>query len=589
MKQEMLINVSQPEESRIAIVENGVLEELYIERTSQDNYVGNIYKGRVVNLEPSIQAAFIDFGVGRNGFLHISDIEPQYFRQGGFDPDRPIEGSRSGRFADIEIDAPEENVADDVPAEIDEEREVARVPAEAGAESVGESAEGPPRRNGPRRPQQQRRERPGARPRVKPPIQDILRRGDEVLVQVIKEGIGTKGPTLSTYISIPGRYLVLMPALGRVGVSRKIEDEDARRKLRDIMRELNPPKGLGFIVRTAGVDRTKKELSRDLAYLLRLWKVIVRRVKKHPAPIDIYEESDMIIRTIRDIFTGDVDNIFIDEPKAYERAKEFLQIVMPRYVHKLQLYEGKEPLFHKHNLDEEIGKMHQRKVPLKAGGSIVIDQTEALVAIDVNSGNFRADDSAEETAYQMNLLAAREIARQLRLRDLGGVIVNDFIDMRKERHRRNVERALHDAVKRDRARTKILRTSPFGLIEMTRQRIRPSLKRSVFKECSSCNATGVVKTAESMAIEVIRLLILASHESDVSKITITVEDEVAVYLNNRKRRELARIEDEGDLAIQIVGREGVSPEHLTIECEDSSGREMKFHHWSALDSEKPGR
>ena len=544
MKQEMLINVAQPEECRIAIVEDGVLEELYIERTSQDNYVGNIYKGKVVNLEPSIQAAFVDFGVGRNGFLHISDIEPQYFRQGGFDPNRPIEsGGRAGRE--------EFDMGDDDTAEASDD---------------------------PKRPQGRGRRppRPGSRPRIKPPIQDILRRGDEVLVQVIKEGIGTKGPTLSTYISIPGRYLVLMPALGRVGVSRKIEDDEVRRKLRDVMLELNPPKGLGFIVRTAGIDRTKKEISRDLAYLLRLWKVIVRRIKKYPAPIDIYEESDMIIRTIRDIFTGDVDTIYIDEPSAYERAKEFLQIVMPRYVNRLQLYEGKEPLFHKYRLDEEISKIHQRKVPLRQGGSIVIDPTEALVAIDVNSGNFRAEDSAEETAYQMNLLAAREIARQLRLRDLGGVIVNDFIDMRKERHRRGVERALRDAVKRDRARTKILRTSPFGLIEMTRQRIRPSLKRSVFKDCPDCTGTGVVKTAESMAIEVVRLLILASQREDIAKVSVTVCDEVATYLNNKKRREMARLEDEGKLTVQIFGREGVSPEYLLIQCEDASGREIKF-------------
>jgi ribonuclease E len=542
MKQEMLINVSQPEECRIAIVEDGVLEELYIERTSQDNYVGNIYKGRVVNLEPSIQAAFVDFGVGRNGFLHISDIEPQYFRQGGYDPTKPIEpsGGRRGR----ENDEDEDDEDDD---------------------GDGEAA-----------PRRRPRVRPGARPRVKPPIQEILRRGDEVLVQVIKEGIGTKGPTLSTYISIPGRYLVLMPALGRVGVSRKIEDDELRRKLRDIMLELNPPKGLGFIIRTAGIDRTKKELSRDLAYLLRLWKVIVRRIKKYPAPIDIYEESDMIIRTIRDIFTGDVDAIYIDEPVAYERAKEFLQIVMPRYVNRLQLYEGKEPLFHRYSLDEEIGRIHQREVPLRQGGGIVIDQTEALVAIDVNSGNFRTEDSAEETAYQMNLLAANEIARQLRLRDLGGVIVNDFIDMRKERHRRGVERALREAVRRDRARTKILRTSPFGLIEMTRQRIRPSLKRSVFKDCPGCEGTGVVKTAESMAIEVVRLLILAAQKEEISRVTITVSDEVSTYLNNKKRRELAKIEDDGHIQIQVLGSESVTPEHLVLECHDNNGREVKF-------------
>jgi ribonuclease E len=254
-----------------------------------------------------------------------------------------------------------------------------------------------------------------------------------------------------------------------------------------------------------------------------------------------------------------------------------LQIVMPRYVNRLHLYEGKEPLFHRYRLDDEIMKIHQRKVPLRQGGSIVIDPTEALVAIDVNSGNFRAEDSAEETAYQMNIAAAREIARQLRLRDLGGVIVNDFIDMRKERHRRGVERALRDAVKRDRARTKILRTSPFGLIEMTRQRIRPSLKRSVYKDCPGCTGTGVVKTAESMAIEVMRLVILAAQREEIARIAVTVHDEVATYLNNKKRREVARLEDDGRMSVQVYGRETVSPEYLVIECHDAQGREVKFN------------
>jgi len=541
MKQEMLINVSQPEECRIAVVEDGVLEELYVERADQDSYVGNIYKGVVVNLEPSIQAAFVDFGVGRNGFLHISDVEPQYFRQGGYDPGKPAgNGRRDAKRTDD-------------PVETDE---VEEGPGDA-----------PPRQRG---------FRPGGRPRFKPPIQDILRRGDEVLVQVIKEGIGTKGPTLSTYISIPGRYLVLMPALGRIGVSRKIEDEDVRRRLRSVMLELNPPKGVGFIVRTAGSDRTKRELSRDLAYLLRLWKVIVRRIKKLSGPVDIYEESDMIIRTIRDIFTGHVDAIYIDEKQAHDRAKEFLQLVMPRYVNRLQFYEGKEPLFHKYHLEEEIDKMYQRTVPLKTGGSIVIDQTEALVAIDVNSGSFRADGTAEDSAYQMNILAAREIARQIRLRDLGGVVVNDFIDMRKEKHRRGVERALRDAVKRDRARTKILRTSPFGLVEMTRQRIRPSLKRSVFTDCPCCHGTAVVKTPESMAIEVVRLLILASQREQIGRVTITVAEPVAEYLNNRKRRELTRIEDEGDMNVEVIEAKDVPPEHLVVVCRDAEDREVRF-------------
>ena len=543
MKQEILINVAQPEECRIAILEDGQLEELYVERTSQDSYVGNIYKGTIVNLEPSIQAAFVDFGVGRNGFLHISDVEPQYFRQGGYDPYEVLERDRRGGIKN-------------------------------GANKNGNGDENG---NGDKATRTKRR-KVGMRPRVKPPIQDIFRRGDEVIVQVIKEGIGTKGPTLSTYISIPGRYLVLMPALGRVGVSRKIEDEEVRRKLRDVLLELNPPKGLGFIIRTAGQERSHKEMSRDMAYLLRLWKVIVRRIKKLPGPAPIYEESDMIIRTIRDIFTTDVDAIYVDEPTAYERAKEFLQIVMPRYVNRLHLYEGKDPLFHKYHVEEEISKIYQRHVPLKAGGSIVIDQTEALVAIDVNSGNFRADDNAEETAYQINLMAAKEIARQLRLRDLGGVIVNDFIDMRKEKHRRGVERALRDAVKRDRARTKILRTSPFGLIEMTRQRIRPSLKRSVYRDCPCCTGTGVVKTAESMALEVVRLLLLVTQRKDVAKVIVSVANDVASYLNNKKRRELSRLEESGNMLVLVEGKDYVNPEHLTINCYDAAGNQVHFEY-----------
>src|SRR3954469_23172031 len=583
MKSEMLINVSQPEECRIAIVEDGLLEELYIERASQESYVGNIYKGRIVNLEPSIQAAFVDFGVGRNGFLHISDVEPQYFRQGGFDPG---EAMSFGRMADIDVgeDEPVEVGAGE--AEEGPRRHEGRGGRDRGWQDRGGPDRGGPDRGGPDRggpdrggPDRggrghQRRPPRGGRPRIKPPIQEIFRRGDEVLVQVIKEGLGTKGPTLSTYISIPGRYLVLMPALGRVGVSRKIESDDDRRRLRDILRELNPPKGVGFIVRTAGTDRTKKELSRDLAYLLRLWKVIVRRLKKSEGPGGIYEESDMIIRTIRDIFTQEIDAIYIDEPQSFERAKEFLHLVMPRYVNRLHMYQGGEPLFHKYKLENEIAQIYQRKVPLKAGGSIVIDQTEALVAIDVNSGSFRHENDAEETAYHLNLAAAKEIARQLRLRDLGGVIVNDFIDMRRERHRRGVERALRDAMQRDRARTKILRTSPFGLIEMTRQRVRPSLKRSVYGDCPCCSGRGVVKTPESMAIEVVRIIMLASQQPGVRRVTVKVNQEVSTYLSNKKRREIMQLEDQAKMLVQILSSESHFPEHLELECRDTEGREV---------------
>jgi len=704
MKKEMLINVLQPEECRIAIVEDGVLEELYVERTSHESYVGNIYKGRIVNIEPSIQAAFVDFGVGRNGFLHVSDVDPQYYRNKEARGDGKSSRGRD-QLPDI-LDLPDVNVMaeEDLPgdddedeeelqastdtpeldeAEVDEENEEVEPSApdledgepdtvldeDEDDESYGD--EGPPPSKAPSaerrtteddepgeptesaaspvpdpsevlfeppanvekpyqeprplrtdvdpsgnagsraeseetddridvmearaeleegedRPKRGRgrgrgrrasgngpgRGTPGFRP--KPPIQEIFRRGQEVLVQVIKEGIGTKGPTLSTYISIPGRYLVLMPGLNRIGVSRKIVDDEQRRKLRDILSELQPPKGLGFIIRTAGLDRTKKELQRDLAYLTRLWKVVVRRIKKLRAPASIYQESDMITRTIRDIFTSEIETIWVDEPKAFEHAQEFLQIVMPRYANRIQQYTASEPLFHRYGIEDEIHRIQQRRVPLPHGGSLVIDQTEALVAIDVNSGNFRADNNAEETAYRINLLAAKEIARQLRLRDLGGVIVNDFIDMREERHRRDVERALREAVKRDRARTKILKISAFGIIEMTRQRIRPSLKRSVYEDCPACAATGQVKTCESMSIEVMRLLQLAAHKEQIARVHVKVAEPVAHYLLNKKRREVAQLEESGKMHVTIVTAPGTLPETLELLCHDGNGNEIKL-------------
>ncbi|MEY2612534.1 MAG: Ribonuclease [Planctomycetota bacterium] len=538
MKKEMLINVSQAEECRIALLEDGILEELYTERTSQNNWVGNIYKGKIVNIEPSIQAAFVDFGVGRNGFLHISDIEPEYFRQAGYDPSEILSGKNFG------IDDEEDN---------------------------NEGSEEPSNHRGGPRPPRGGKLRSG-RPRFKPPIQEIFRRGDEVLVQVIKEGIGTKGPTLSTYISIPGRYLVLMPSLGRIGVSRKIEDETERKKLKSMMLDMNIPKGVGFIVRTAGQERNRKELSRDVAYLLRLWKALVKRIKNQPGPCDVYEESDIMIRTIRDTFTEDIDSIIVDHPEAYNRARDFMEMVMPKYASRIQLYENPEPLFFRYKLEQEIAKIHQRIVPLKGGGSIVIDPTEALVAIDVNSGNFRGnEENAEENAFHLNLAATKEIARQLRLRDLGGVIVNDFIDMRKESHRRKVEKSLRDAMQRDRARTKILRTSPFGLIEMTRQRIRPSFKRSVYEDCPCCKGRALVKTAESMSIEVTRILMLACQQQGVCKIQVRVNENVATYLNNRKRRELIQLEEASGVSIQILNGESQFPEFLEIDCRDKDG------------------
>ncbi|MBV8780242.1 MAG: Rne/Rng family ribonuclease [Phycisphaerae bacterium] len=482
MSKEMLINVSEGEECRIALLEKGRLEELYMERTSASNHVGNIYKGRVSNVEASIQAAFIDFGLGRNGFLHISDLMPSYFgRDGG----------------DIQ-------------------------------ESVGRKLS--------------RRDRP--------PIQRCLRRGDEIIVQIIKEGIGTKGPTLSTYVSIPGRILVMMPGMGKFGVSRKIEDEDERRRLRTILDSLDPIDNVGFIIRTAGIGKTKAEIQRDLSYLTRLWQNIQRKMRE-PAPVELYTEGDLVTRTVRDVYSNDLDRIVVDSRDVGRRIQDFFKIAMPRTHTRIELYDSPVPLFHQANIEREIEQMYSRHVSLPSGGSLVIDSTEAVVAIDVNSGKFRDHSDAEMTAFKTDMEAADEIPRQLKLRDLGGVIICDFIDLRFERHRREVEERLHNNFKNDRAKTKVLRMSQFGIIELTRQRMRPSLKRSIYFDCPHCKGAGLVKTPESMSLDVMRRLAIAAYDSRVVKVELTVCPDVGVYVLNKKRSELTALESDSGRRIIV--------------------------------------
>lgn len=499
MAKEMLINVSEGEECRIAIVEDAKLEELYMERASSTSHVGNIYKGRVTNVEPSIQAAFIDFGLGRNGFLHISDLMPSYFGQKGDDY--------------------QESVG----------RKIAR--------------------------------------RDRPPIQRCLRRGDDIIVQIIKEGIGTKGPTLSTYVSIPGRILVMMPGMSKFGISRKIEDETERKRLRGILDSLKPIKDVGFIIRTAGVGKTKTEIQRDLTYLTRLWTNIQKKLKQ-PAPQELYTEGDLVTRTVRDVFSSDIDRIVVDNDKVGKTIKEFFKIAMPRTKNKVELYEEPIPLFHKYGIEREIEEMYSRHVPLPSGGSLVIDSTEAIVAIDVNSGKFRDHADAETTAFRTDLEAADEIPRQLRLRDLGGVIICDFIDLRYERHRRELERKLHENLKNDRAKTKVLRMSQFGIIEMTRQRMRPSLKRSIYFDCPHCKGSGLVKTPESMSLDVMRRLAIAAHDQRVNRVQLAVCPEVAFYLLNRKRGQLAELETQTQKRIIVRQDSSLGLDELKFELFD---------------------
>jgi ribonuclease E len=498
----MLINVTEEEECRIAVVHKKRLEELFMERSSAESHVGNIYKGRVMNVEPSIQAAFIDFGLSKNGFLHISDLQPQYFPDG------------SGR-----------------------------------AEEVGRKT---PRRD-------------------RPPIQKCLRRGQEIIVQIIKEGIGTKGPTLTTYISIPGRYLVMMPGMNRLGVSRKIEDEETRRKMRKILGELELPKDMGFILRTAGVDQTKRELQRDQMYLQRLWKVVAQRIRNERAPCELYQESDLVIRTIRDVYTSDFDQIIVDDPVTAEKVQDFLSLAMPRSSMPVEVYTDNEPLFYKYGIEHEIESIYDRHVPLPSGGSLVIDSTEACVTIDVNSSRFREIEDAEESAYKINLEAADEIARQLRLRDLGGLIICDFIDMRMDKHRREVEKALREALKKHKERAKCLRTSLFGIIEITRQRMRPSIKRSIYHDCPHCRGAALVKNTESVSLDVMRVLRLAAYHEQVARVEIRVTPAVASLLLNEKRGAIHALEEKSQRRIAVLPDTRVLEGRFHLECFDRRG------------------
>ena len=504
--QDMLINVVPDEACRIAIVENGHLEEYYIERTGDDLHVGNIYRGKVTNVEPAIQAAFVDFGLERNGFLHISDLHPRYFS-----------GEDNG-----------------------------------GTERVGKKT---PRRE-------------------RPPIQQCLKRGQEILVQVLKEGIGTKGPTLTTYLSVPGRFLVMLPYMERHGVSRKVEDEDARRQMRQILDEVDPPKDFGFIVRTAGIGHTKTELKRDLVFLQRLWRTIASRMHQGAGPTELYTESDLVIRTIRDVLGNQVQRIIVDDLASAQRARDFLTLAMPRGSVKVIHYRQTVPLFDAFGVEKQIQGIHENKVPLECGGSLVIDSTEALVAVDVNSGTFRKNMDAEQTAYRTNLEAVDEIARQLRLRDLGGVVILDLIDMYVPRHRREIEQRLRDNLKEDRARTKALRISEFGIVQLTRQRMRPSVKVSDSHLCATCSGTGTVRRPEAVVADAMRACAAALSRPTARSVRLFVSPDVGGQLLNRYRHSLAELEKRTGKRIEVQFDEKLGPEGIRAVAVNAQQVEM---------------
>ncbi len=508
----MLVNALDPEEVRVAVLDSGVLQEFYIERASRETLVGNIYKGRVINIVSSLQAAFVDIGLGKNAFLHASEaVAPG--------------GSDAARRA---------------PA--------AAPPLPAGFEPGPETARRAP-------------ERHDRRPSLN--LKDVLRPGQDVVVQVIRDPVGEKGPSVSMDISIAGRYLVLTPETRRTAVSKRIADPAERESLKALLQQLEPPGEVGFIIRTAGTGQTHRELQKDLDSLVRLWSAVSERARDERPPAVLYQESDLVIRTIRDLFTPEVEEVLIDSPEVLERTIEFVSAVMPSFRGRFLLYEETEPLFHKFGVEPQIEGLYRKRVDLPSGGSIVIEGTEALTAVDVNSGRL-VGDSPEEAAFRTNLEACEEIGRQLRLRDIGGVIVVDFIDVREADHRRDIERAMKEAVKRDRSQTTVLKMSRFGLVEMARQKIRPGVKLVSYEECGRCLGTGMVRTVESMGLWLMRLI---RHELSVAGglgVEIRLNAEVAQYILNTKRKDLLKLEEQYGREVAILAEASYEVERYEI-------------------------
>ena len=496
MERVMLINVVEEEEARVAVLEDGKLQELYLERAGTERIVANVYKGIVTNIVKNIDAAFVEFGYRKQGFLHVSDVKP----------------------------------------------------------SSGNGGQGG-----------------GGRKRD---ISRLLREGQQVLVQVTKEGIGDKGPSLTTYLSLPGRYLVLMPGMSRHGVSRKIIDDPERQRLRECLGGLKTSGDYGLIVRTAGRGRSADDLAGDVRYLESLWKTVSERAKKSKVPSLVYQESDQVIRVIRDIFTEDTKDIIVDSQEVYAKVREFFKSVIPQHVRKVKRYEGSDPLFHQYGVEEELAKIHSRTVKLPAGGSIVLEQTEALVAIDVNSGQFKGKVDAEDTAFKINMEAAPEIARQIRLRDLGGLVVIDFIDMEDLNKRREVEKALWDVLKRDRARMRMLRMSPFCIVELTRQRQRRSLYDTTYVDCPTCKGSGQIKSPETLALEILRRLKVALEREELVRAEVRACPAVANHLNNIMRARLQQLEATSGKGIKVSADAVLGPGEHSMGFFKANGKQM---------------
>ncbi|MCY4591884.1 MAG: Rne/Rng family ribonuclease [Alphaproteobacteria bacterium] len=523
MTKRMLIDATQPEETRVVLVDGIRLDDFDFEASNQRQLKGNIYLAKVTRVEPSLQAAFIEYGGERHGFLAFGEIHPDYYRIPVEDRQALIESQEGPalRDPDDEVDG-DEQVGDDEA----EPAETAPPEETDPAESVGRG----------------RARRQGAARRYR--IQEVISRRQILLVQVVKEQRGNKGASLTTYLSLAGRYCVLMPNNPRGGgVSRKITNAADRNRLKKIVEELDVPEGMAIIVRTAGRERTKSEIKRDCEYLLRLWDRIREQTLVSSAPCLVHEEANLIRRSIRDLYTRDIEEVLVQGDEGYRTAKSFMKMLIPSHARRVQPFrEDGAPLLHHYQVENQLTAIHEATVPLQSGGYLVIDQTEALVAIDVNSGRATRARSVEDTALRTNMEAASEVARQLRLRDLAGLIVIDFIDMAESRNQTAVERRMKEAVKLDRARIQLGRISQFGLMELSRQRLRPSVFETSTVVCPHCQGSGRVRSTESSALQALRAIEEEGVKQRASRIAVWLSSTTGFYILNSKRMALIDIE-----------------------------------------------
>jgi ribonuclease E len=549
MSMRMLIDARHPEETRVAVVKGNRIEEFDFESAEHKQLKGNIYLAKVTRVEPSLQAAFIDFGGNRHGFLAFSEIHPDYYQIPKADREALLREEAEHAAEEERLRAAQEHAedSDEGDAEADERDENADAPEEAD-EAGSDSARSPVDESAA---DELRKKRQSLRRRYK--IQDVIQRRQVLLVQVVKEERGNKGAALTTYLSLAGRYCVLMPNTSHGGgISRKISNGADRKRLKSIMSDLKLPSTMGLIVRTAGLSRTKVEIKRDFDYLARLWDEIRERTLKSSAPALIYRDSDLIKRAIRDLYNRDIDEVIVEGEEGYKAARGFMKLLMPSHVRRVKQHSEETPLFQRHGVEDQLSAMYQPVVQLKSGGYLVINPTEALVSIDINSGRSTREYNIEQTAFSTNIEAAAEIARQLRLRDMAGLIVIDFIDMEQQSHVRKVEKAMKEALKNDRARIQVGRISSFGLMEMSRQRLRTGVLEASTKPCPHCEGTGLMRTASSAGLSALRLIEDEAARGRGSQILLRAGRDAAVYLLNKKRSELAEIEGRYGVFIEVM-------------------------------------